>query len=154
LALAGRGAAAAALQVKGEPGSDVMVGVWKGEWPSGERAGEPAAGLEIVLTPGGPAIDLVLYRYELGSREAPQLERAMVVSQRVEKGVLRFRTRSQAPMKSGEAPATREADWEFSVTDAGVGELRVTLPKLATERAAGKDVPPPPPPLLMKRVPR
>jgi hypothetical protein len=155
MSLVGRAAAAAALQVPTEPGPEDMVGVWKGEWADGERAGEPAAGLEIVLTAGGPAIDLVLYRYKQGSKDAPEVERPPVVSHRVENGVLYFRTRAQAPTKSGGAQETLEADWEFSVVvGAGAGRLRVMLPKLSAERAAGKDVPPPPPPLEMKRVRR
>jgi beta-lactamase regulating signal transducer with metallopeptidase domain len=150
LGLVGRAAAGAALQVTAEPGPDEMVGVWKGVWAEGDQAGKPAAGIEIVLTPNGPAIDLVLYRYKMGSAEPPQLDRPPVVSHRIEKGVLHFRTRV-AEKDSGPAGIT-EADWAFSVVAKDSGELRVTLPKLAAERAAGKDVPPPPPPLAMKRV--
>jgi len=75
------------------------------------------------------------------------------VSHRVEKGVLYFRTRAQVPMKSGGPLETLEADWSFSVVGKDQGELRVTPPKRAAERATGKDVPPPPP-LAMKRVKR
>jgi hypothetical protein len=118
----------------------------------GDQAGKPAADVEIVLTPNGPAIDLQLYRYKMGSDEAPQLDRPPVVSHRVEKGVLHFRTR--AAEKDGGPAGITEADWTFSVVAKDSGELRVTLPQLAARRAAGEDVPPPPPPLAMKRVKR
>jgi beta-lactamase regulating signal transducer with metallopeptidase domain len=154
LGLVGRAAASAALQVGGKPGPDDMIGVWEAVMPTGDRAGEPAAGLEIILTPSGPAIDMVMYRYKHGSKEAPQIERPPVVSHRVENGVLHFRTRAQVPMKSGGPLETLEADWSFSVVGKDQGELRVTVPKLAAERATGKDVPPSPPPLAMKRVKR
>ncbi len=154
MSLVGRAAASAALQVAAEPAPADMLGIWKGEWAEGDQAGKPAADIEIVLTSNGPAVDLQLHRYKMGSAEPAELERPPVVSQRLEKGVLHFRTRSQVPKKDGGPLQTLEADWEFSVVAKDSGQLRVKLASLAAERAAGKDVPPPPPPLAMKRVRR
>jgi beta-lactamase regulating signal transducer with metallopeptidase domain len=151
MAFAGRTAVGAAVQVATEPGPSDMVGKWTGQFTEGDRAGKRAADLAIALGPNGPVIDLTLYRYEVGSGEAATPEHPPLFSHRVEKGVLYFRTRDKLQKKDG-LSEVMEADWDFSVVGTDAGQLRVTLPKLAAERAKGKDVPPPPPPLLMKRV--
>jgi len=153
LGLLGRAAASAALQVAAEPGPEDLVGVWTADWPDGDFAGQPAAGLEIVLTPAGPAIDIILYRYKAGANEPPHADRPRVVSHRVEKGVLYFRTRQEVPKRDGGPPEVLEADFTFSAAGKDAGQLRVMLPKRAGQ-ADGEDAPPAPPPLAMKRVKR
>jgi hypothetical protein len=142
LVMAGRAATA-------EPGPGEMVGHWTGVLTDGPRKGEPAADLEIALSPSGPDIHLVLYRYQPEGEGKPEIQRLPVVRHAVMGGVLSFHTReADFRLKKDDLPSFMEADWEFAVVGADKGELR--LVKL---NAQGENVPPTKaPPLAMKRA--
>jgi hypothetical protein len=137
------------------PGAASLAGAWRANMTEGELKGRPA--VELTIRVAGAALDvaLVLYRYSDGAGGAIRSdpERPAVVSRTVAGNVLRFRTRDDAFREEPGGPARAlEVDWEFSVTGADEGELKLVRSSLAEEaKARGEEVPPPPPPLKMTR---
>lgn len=141
MALLGRGAVAASVQLAVEPGPADMVGAWHGRFEQGRLAGRKAADLAIALGPDGPEIVLTLYRYRSGTDDAV-VELPEVIEHRVEKGVLYFKTRDAVRLREGQPAETLEADWEFGILAPDAGQLRLRSPGHAAEKPEGKPVPP------------
>lgn len=137
------------------PGAASLAGAWRAEMPEGELKGRPAVELTIKMAGASPDVSLVLYRYSDGAGGAIRSdpERPPVVSRTLAGNVLRFRTRDDAFREDPGRPARPlEVDWEFSLTGADEGELKLVRSSLAEEaKARGEEVPPPPPPLKMTR---
>jgi hypothetical protein len=152
---AGALAAAAGGSAWAAPGAAPLAGAWRANMPEGELKGRPAVELTIRTAGPSPDVSIVLYRYSDGAGGAIRSdpERPTVVSRTVAGSVLRFRTRDDAFREEpGGPPQPLEVDWEFAVTAADEGELKLVRSSLAEQaKARGEDVPPPPPPLKMTR---